>query len=320
VGDVQREQLVKAVERSWQEFDAAVAGLDETTLEQPGVVGDWSIKDVVGHIASWEQVALRHIERWRNGDLLIGLGEMSLDAYNATQAATMHAWSAQHVRDEAAVTRANLRAALGSLTDDDWAATASGGGHEGPLGDWVGNSVGGYLGEGTHAAEHALHIWAWRTAREDRRNEQSGVLVEARCRLLGAIRHLSDADLTRPGYVDKWSIQELLGHIAAWDREMMLAVESWLTGTVSAQTCPDVDAFNARVIEQIRDQSLGETLRSMMDAHVHLLAVVRRAHGRGGDFLLPWGERGDLSRAAADMAAHDDEHADEILAWRRRSS
>jgi hypothetical protein len=33
---------------------AAISGLDESALDRKGVVGDWSIKNVLAHIAAWE--------------------------------------------------------------------------------------------------------------------------------------------------------------------------------------------------------------------------------------------------------------------------
>jgi len=39
-------------------------------------------------------------------------------------------------------------------------------GREAPLGEWIGGALGGDDGPGTHAAEHAQHIMAWRAGRE----------------------------------------------------------------------------------------------------------------------------------------------------------
>ena len=36
------------------ELLAAISGLDEAALDRTGVVGDWSIKNVLAHIAAWE--------------------------------------------------------------------------------------------------------------------------------------------------------------------------------------------------------------------------------------------------------------------------
>ena len=40
--------------RTRAELLAAIGGLDEAALDRTGVVGDWSIKNVLAHIAAWE--------------------------------------------------------------------------------------------------------------------------------------------------------------------------------------------------------------------------------------------------------------------------
>jgi hypothetical protein len=40
--------------RTRAELLGAIAGLDEATLDHKGVVGEWSIKNVLAHIAAWE--------------------------------------------------------------------------------------------------------------------------------------------------------------------------------------------------------------------------------------------------------------------------
>lgn len=44
-------RLAEAKER----LTTSIAGLDETTLCQEPVVGDWTIKDLLGHIVSWNE-------------------------------------------------------------------------------------------------------------------------------------------------------------------------------------------------------------------------------------------------------------------------
>jgi hypothetical protein len=43
-----------ALERTRAELLAAIGGLEEAALDRTGVVGDWSIKNVLAHIAAWE--------------------------------------------------------------------------------------------------------------------------------------------------------------------------------------------------------------------------------------------------------------------------
>jgi hypothetical protein len=42
------------LDRTRAELLAAIGGLDETALDRKGVVGDWSVKNVLAHIAAWE--------------------------------------------------------------------------------------------------------------------------------------------------------------------------------------------------------------------------------------------------------------------------
>ena len=51
-------QLVARLDSDWQAFLDSFEGLPESALSEPGVVGPWSIRDVMGHVTTWEQEAL----------------------------------------------------------------------------------------------------------------------------------------------------------------------------------------------------------------------------------------------------------------------
>lgn len=53
-----RTQLLSRVDEAWQEFALACRGLPRETLLEPGVVGPWSVKDLMGHVATWEEESL----------------------------------------------------------------------------------------------------------------------------------------------------------------------------------------------------------------------------------------------------------------------
>ena len=159
-------ELLTTVEESWRQLDAALDGLDEAAMVEPGVVEAWSVKDLLGHVTAWDQMALGHVERWRRGEQ--PPAAFSVDDYNAREAARRRDWSPATVREEAAETRQQLRSTLAAVTDDEWSAVVGEGDQQGPLGDWIGGPLAGSTGPGTHAAEHAEHIRAWRAARERR--------------------------------------------------------------------------------------------------------------------------------------------------------
>jgi hypothetical protein len=58
---VNRVQLLKRIEEPWSVLMAAYGGLSEAEMLEPGVTGTWSVKDIIAHVASWEEEALTHL-------------------------------------------------------------------------------------------------------------------------------------------------------------------------------------------------------------------------------------------------------------------
>jgi hypothetical protein len=60
-GDVHA--LLERIEEAWRELFAALDDIPENQMSQPGVIGDWSMKDLFGHLAFWDEHAVAEIER-----------------------------------------------------------------------------------------------------------------------------------------------------------------------------------------------------------------------------------------------------------------
>ena len=56
-----RQQLLNRLDTAWVAFQASYAGLSSSQLTEPGVAGDWSVKDIIAHVTWWEEEALRHL-------------------------------------------------------------------------------------------------------------------------------------------------------------------------------------------------------------------------------------------------------------------
>ncbi len=161
----QREML-ETLDASCRTLDAAVAGLGEADQTEPDVVGSWSTKDVWGHVTAWDSLVVQYLERWRRGEPPPVRDWDATDDYNAREAARRRDWTLPQVTDEAADIRRRLRALIAGITDEEWATVVTINERERPLGEWVGGATSGDDGPGTHAAEHAAAIRAWRSARE----------------------------------------------------------------------------------------------------------------------------------------------------------
>ncbi len=55
--------LLERIDEAWRQLFAALDDIPEERLSEPGVIGEWSLKDLFGHLAFWDENAVREIER-----------------------------------------------------------------------------------------------------------------------------------------------------------------------------------------------------------------------------------------------------------------
>ena len=60
-GDVNA--LLERIEEAWRELFAALDDIPEDQMSDPGVIDDWSLKVLFGHLAFWDEHAVEEIER-----------------------------------------------------------------------------------------------------------------------------------------------------------------------------------------------------------------------------------------------------------------
>jgi hypothetical protein len=56
-----RMQLLKRIDRAWEELKASYVGLSNSELLEPCVTGNWSVRDIIAHVTWWEEEALKHL-------------------------------------------------------------------------------------------------------------------------------------------------------------------------------------------------------------------------------------------------------------------
>jgi hypothetical protein len=85
---VNRQQLLNRLDTAWVAFQASYAGLSNLLLTEPGVTGDWSVKDLIAHVTWWEEEALWHLPLIIAGDRppRYSVAYGGIDAFNAMMA------------------------------------------------------------------------------------------------------------------------------------------------------------------------------------------------------------------------------------------
>ena len=80
-----RQQVLKKLDAAWAALKKSYTGLSDSELEEPGVMGDWSVKDILAHVTTWEAEALKYLPLILQGRRPPRYSTMygGIDAFNA---------------------------------------------------------------------------------------------------------------------------------------------------------------------------------------------------------------------------------------------
>ena len=118
-----REEVFARLVESRQAFHQAIQGLSEEDMTQVQVEGVWTIKDVLGHITSWEEVCSEPLRHYADGGPFDAKDLSNTLAWNDEQAARKRDVPLNVILDELATIRQELVAAASRLSADQWAQT-----------------------------------------------------------------------------------------------------------------------------------------------------------------------------------------------------
>lgn len=80
-----RQQLLKRLDRAWTAFKASYAGLSDSQMLEQGVTGKWSVRDIIAHVTSWDEEALKYLPLILRGSRppRYSVTHGGIDAFNA---------------------------------------------------------------------------------------------------------------------------------------------------------------------------------------------------------------------------------------------
>ena len=109
---------------AWVDFHASYAGLRDEEFMTPGVVGEWSVRDLIAHVTWWDQESIEHLPITLVRGRLPRYSQVygGIDAFNAMKTREKAGLTLDEVRAEAAATHERLLAYLLSLDPVEWAA------------------------------------------------------------------------------------------------------------------------------------------------------------------------------------------------------
>lgn len=123
VGQNPTEKLLKRLDAAWTAFTESYAALSDAQIIAPGVVEDWSVKDIIAHVTTWEEEALKHLPLIIDGGTpprYVTIG--GIDAFNARKTEQKRSLLLTEIRAQQTDTHRRLVDFIKSAPGDQFAA------------------------------------------------------------------------------------------------------------------------------------------------------------------------------------------------------
>ena len=152
-----KRELLLAIQQERAAFEAAWAGLTPEQMTAPGVMGEWSVKDLLGHVAMWESRLVTILYSVERGVAPKTLGSSEVDRVNAESYVEQRERPLDRVLADFHAVHVQLLKRLDALADRDLSDSKRFPWMEGePLEKLVAGDT------FEHYAEHRPAIEAWR--------------------------------------------------------------------------------------------------------------------------------------------------------------
>jgi DinB superfamily len=114
------ERILRTLDAAWAGLQESYCGLPDAALLEPGVAGDWSVKDVLAHVNTWQEEALAHLPVIAAGGTPPRYATTfgGIDAFNARTAERKRDMSLSDVRRRLDETHRRLVDLIRSVPED----------------------------------------------------------------------------------------------------------------------------------------------------------------------------------------------------------
>lgn len=147
---------------------------------------------------------------------------------------------------------------------------------------------------------------------------------QARADMMEALEGLPADAMLRPGVIGMWSIKDILAHLSIWQSELITALDQLdnPTRVPHVAEIEDIDEFNAEQYRVNVRRPLDVVIEDFEGVHKHLIKTIEELDEKilNDGRRFPWMEGEPLWYLIAENGYwHEQEHAEEIRAWREEN-
>ncbi len=156
-------ETLSALENSREQLLRAIEGLSQEEMTRPGMLGEWSIKDILAHISRWEAELIRILFQLQQGGApkVPDYTAADFDRLNAQFVSESQARTLQQIKDDFLSVRKQTIKRVEQTPEKD---LTSPGRYPSLGGSSLAQVIAAYTFE--HDREHSAQIQAWRQLKE----------------------------------------------------------------------------------------------------------------------------------------------------------
>ena len=111
------EMILSEIDATWRGLRDALARVPPGRIDDGGAVGPWSLRDLIGHVTTWEFEAMESLRRYQDHDDLEMLAWPDVDSFNERTVDNKRAISLDELRIEFTRTHEELLRFIGDIPE-----------------------------------------------------------------------------------------------------------------------------------------------------------------------------------------------------------
>jgi uncharacterized damage-inducible protein DinB len=291
----------------------AIEGLSRRELTELPIYEGWTIKDVLAHVVGWDQRVLKTLPLMLQ-NRASEVASVEVDDFNRESVQSWRDKSLAEVLSEVQSTHQRILEILSNLDPKEIDMRRER--HERII------TIRSYVIDVMieHDREHAAEIELWRKNLEqsvDPRDIEAN-LAQKRAAFLAAIEGLSEADLLDKNVGGTWSVKDVVGHIADWERLMLNAARHIHDPSLPV-VIPVTEDENGIMASRRAKESWEKVFHDFSQVTQAVDSFV--AGLKMGDWTLrgpyPWpNDQGTLAELLWHITTHYTDHLPDLEQWR----
>lgn len=293
----------------------AIEGLSRRELTELPIYEGWTIKDVLAHVAGWDQRVLRTLPLMLQ-NRASEVASVEVDDFNRESVQSWRDKSLAEVLSEVQSTHQRILEILAGLDHKEVDMRRERHGRIITIRSYVIDVM------IEHDREHAAEIELWRKNLEQNIDSRAAEanLAQERAAFLAAIKGLSEADLVERNASGTWSVKDVVGHITDWERLMLNAARHIHDPSLPV-VIPVTEDENEIMASRRTKESWEKVLHDFYEVSQAVDSFV--AGLKMGDWSLrgpyPWpNDQGTLAELLWHITTHYTDHLPGLQQWRNQ--